>query len=102
MNLQTTRQNTQAPKPSNNSFTPHSSSLHMMLAFVALVCLCAGSAIAQVKEVGKITSFTLQDHPKVDYVNAKAMPMPSNNSQPDTQQAMIEALLGSVDMGASG
>ncbi len=102
MKTQITKQHTEVPKTSNTSFTFHRRSLHAMLAFTAFVCLCAGSAIAQVKEAGGITSFTVQDHPKVDFVNAKPMPLPSNNSQPDSVQATIQALLSSVDLGPSG
>ena len=97
------RQHTTVSKTSNNPFTLHRRSLRAMLAFTALVCLCAGSAIAQVKQMGDITSFTIQGpQSKVDYVNAKAMPLPSNNSQPDSMQATIQALMSSIDMGPTG
>lgn len=73
-----------------------------MLAFTAFVCLCAGSAIAQVKEAGDITSFTVQNNPKVDFVHAKAMPLPSTSSQSDYVQGMLQALMSAVNLGPSG
>ena len=100
MKMQITKQHTEVPKTSTASFTFHRRSLRAMLAFTAFVCLCAGSAIAQVKQVGDLTSFTVQDHPKVDFVNAKAMPLPANSSQPDSVQATIQALLESIDLGS--
>ena len=73
-----------------------------MLAFTALVCLCAGSAIAQVKQMGDITSFTIQGpQSKVDFVNASNA-IPSNKLQPDSMQATIQALMSSIDMGPTG
>lgn len=103
MTSQITGQHTEARKPSNNSFTFRHGSWRAMLTFMAVVCLCAGSALAQVKEMGDLTSFAVQDHPSVDFVNARAMPLPSNSSQPDPIQATIQALMmGAVDLGPSG
>jgi len=73
-----------------------------MLAFTALVCLTAGSAIAQVKVSGSVTSFEVQEHPQLDFVNAMAMPLPSSNSLPNSSQAMLQALTSSIDLGPSG
>lgn len=99
MRMQIAQQHTEATKSSNHV---QGRSLRAMLAFTALICLCAGMAVAQVKEAGNITSFAVEEHPKMDFVNAKAMPLPSNNSQPNSSQAMLQALTSSIDLGPSG
>ena len=99
----TQRRRNQMPKTAITLFTFHRRFLSAMLAFTVFVCLCEGLANAQVRNMGGLTSFTVQDlHAKVDFVNAKAMPLPSSTLPPDSIQATIQALLAPVDLGPSG
>jgi len=84
-------------------FTFHRRALIAMLAFTVFACVCAGLANAQVKNVGSLTVFNVQNpEADVDFVNAKPMPLPSNPLPPDTTRGLIEALESKQQVGASG
>ena len=77
-------------------------------ALSALLALAAGTvgqgiANAQVRQMNGLTVLTIKNSPaNVDFVNAKAMPLPKSTLPPDTTKAMIRALQAAPSLGPSG
>jgi V8-like Glu-specific endopeptidase len=77
--------------------------LSAILAFAVFACVCAGLANAQVKTVGAVTAFNVQNaEATLDFVNAKPMPLPSNPLSPNTTKALLEALQSKQQAGTPG
>ena len=80
------------PKTLTTLLTFSRRSLTVTLVFTVFACLCGGLADAQVTNAGGLTVFNVQNpQAHVDFVNAKAMPLPSNPTVLDPTQAMIAA-----------
>ena len=74
-----------------------------LTAILVFACLCGGLAGAQVKKLGDLTVFHVQNpQPQPDFVNAKAMPLPHNPVVLDFTQAMMEDLLSPPALGTPG
>ena len=77
-------------------------------ALSALLALTAGAigqsvANAQVRQMNGLTVLNIQNSPaNVDFVNAKAMPLPKSTMSPDSTKAMIRALQAAPALGPSG
>ncbi len=91
------------PKTLTTLLTFSRRSLTVTLVFTVFACLCGGLADAQVTNAGGLTVFNVQNpQAHVDFVNAKAMPLPSNPTVLDPTQAMIAAMLSSPALGTPG
>jgi len=79
-------------------------SVFTFLLSALLVVLCVGVASGQVKSQNGVTSFTMQNQqqPKLDFVNAKPMPLPSVPFPANSKQALIDALMSSPARGVAG
>jgi V8-like Glu-specific endopeptidase len=82
--------------------------LSAILVFAVVGCVCQGLANAQAKaQVRSANGLTVLDaqHTQVeavDYVKAKAMPLPNSTLPPDSIQATVRALLAGPVQGPSG
>ncbi len=77
--------------------------LTAMLVFTVFASLTGGLASAQVTNAGGLTVLNVQNpQADVDFVNAKALPLPLNPSRMDPTQAMIAALMATPAPGTSG
>jgi hypothetical protein len=84
-------------------FSFHRRALSAMLAFTVFGCVGEGLAQDQVTQVNGFTVLQAQNpQPDVDFVNAKPLPLPINDSPADTTQATIQTLLSIPDLGARG
>jgi V8-like Glu-specific endopeptidase len=100
---QTQRRRNQVPKTTIPLFSTHRRALSAMLAFTVFGCVCEGLAKDQVTHVNGLTVLEVQNpQAAVDFVNAKPMPLPINDSPEDSTQSMIQALLAAPDLGPSG
>jgi V8-like Glu-specific endopeptidase len=73
----------------------------VLLSSVAGVCV--GLANAQVRELNGVTVLNVKNSGgNVDFVNAKAMPLPINPSPADSTEALIRALRSTPALGPSG
>src|SRR5690242_13480560 len=62
-----------------------------------------GVADAQVRQMNGLTVLNIKNSPaNVDFVNAKAMPLPNSTLPPDSTKAMIRALQAAPALGPSG
>ena len=77
--------------------------LNNTILFGFALSTCAQQAIAQVNQQGNVTVYTARrtDTGVVDYVNAKAMPLPQNSAPFDAVQSTVRALLTAQDSTAS-
>ena len=75
--------------------------LSAMLAFTVFACVGVSQANAQVTSQGGVTAISVGQSGAVDFVNAKAMPLPANNSPVDPQ-AQINALMSKASLGTPG
>jgi V8-like Glu-specific endopeptidase len=99
----TQRRRNQTPARVTTLLTSSGRSLAAMLVLAVFASLCGGMASAQVKKMGDLTVFHVQNpQPAVDFVNAKAMPLPRNPLRHDPTQAMIEAMLSPPALGTPG
>jgi V8-like Glu-specific endopeptidase len=101
------RRSTQVPKTSFRLFSFHRIAVYAMLAFTVFACVregfAEGLAKNQVKHVNGFTVLNIQTaEARVDFVRAKPMPLPINESAQDPTQAMIQALASPPTLGASG
>ena len=75
-------------------------SMFTLLAIMALAVLCVG----QVQSQNGVTVLTVQNQQqvKLDFVNAKPMPLPAISLPADPKQALINSLMSSPAPGAAG
>src|SRR5262249_42093354 len=84
-------------------FSFHRRALTAMLAFTVFGCVCEGLAKDQVTHVNGLTALKVQNpQAGVDFVSAKPMPLPINDSPEDTTQSLIQALLSTPALGTPG
>jgi hypothetical protein len=93
--------------PGTSLFSFRRMALSAMLAFTVFACVCEGLAEGlakdQVKHVNGFTVLNTQTaQARVDFVRAKPMPLPINDSPQDPTQAMIQALASPPTLGKSG
>lgn len=77
--------------------------LSAILTVAVVGSVCQGLAHAQITQVNGLTVLNVQNAGAVDFVNAKAMPLPTNPVVADATQAMIQALASAKPaLGPSG
>jgi V8-like Glu-specific endopeptidase len=94
------------PKTKFRLFSFHRIAAYAMLAFTVFGCLSESSAQTvakdQIRHVNGFTVLNIQRAQAVDFVSAKPMPLPLNESFEDPTQAMIQALSSPPSLGKSG
>jgi V8-like Glu-specific endopeptidase len=100
---QTQRRRNQVPKTTIPWFSFHRKALGVMIAFTLFGCVCEALAQEQVTHVNNLTVMKIQNPEEdVDFVSAKPMPLPINESPEDTTQSMVRALLSTPALGTPG
>jgi hypothetical protein len=84
----------QVPKTNIDFFSFHRMAFSAVLAVAVFACVCKGLAADQVFSANGLTVLNIQGpQPSVDFVNAKPMPLPINDSAEDPIQGLVDALL---------
>jgi len=83
-------------------FTSHRRLLNATLAFMAVGCVCAGLANAQVTTQGGVTVLSVTAPGTVDFSSARVMPLPTNPGASNPTQSLIQALLSGSSLGTPG
>jgi V8-like Glu-specific endopeptidase len=100
---QTKGRRNQVPKANIPFFSLRWMALSAILAVAVFACVSKGLAADQVFSGNGLTVLHAQNpQPGVDFVNAKPMPLPINDSPEDPTQALINALLSAPALGTPG